>query len=336
MKKIAIILLSIISPILASCQSNKKIDYTRKIYQNKKFSPNEWEDLLAKFPERNMNFLLDLNNVKNLKDTISRQLLHDYFWNDTLSIAEPHCKTCPMSVKYIMVTTAYKSDDISYPIGSMPPLSNRGSICGLKNGKEGNPNYRVYPLGKITLQNQNQMIFYGYPQMGEGFFMVTAFVLNKNYEKVGRFGFMYSDVWKHCDDTIQEIMKGSEPLSAPMVITENGFTLKDKMVDMYYEETITESMKEVRIREDGKFEIYKDKKTYEDGTVKLWSKKGYEIKDIEGFTNFREKPSVKSKSINKLSNGTKLEILNAKNDWWKVKVGKKEGYIHKSRIIEGI
>jgi hypothetical protein len=67
-----------------------------------------------------------------------------------------------------------------------------------------------------------------------------------------------------------------------------------------------------------------------------WSKKGYFIKDEDGYINLREKPNNQSKIIEKLANGTTLEILDSSKDWWYVKcLIDKKGYIHKSRIVEG-
>ena len=64
----------------------------------------------------------------------------------------------------------------------------------------------------------------------------------------------------------------------------------------------------------------------------LWSKNGYEVSDKDGYVNMRQAPNSSSTIVTKLNNGTKLDILDASSNWWKVSTEGKEGFIHKSRI----
>ena len=48
----------------------------------------------------------------------------------------------------------------------------------------------------------------------------------------------------------------------------------------------------------------------------------------------RSAPNTSSDIIVKLNNETKLDILDASSDWWKVAAEGQEGFVHKSRIKE--
>lgn len=88
----------------------------------------------------------------------------------------------------------------------------------------------------------------------------------------------------------------------------------------------------------GLFECVFEKVLMEDNRVILTSKRGYFVSDPDGYTNLRNKPSIESSIVKKLKNGTKLEILDASKNWWRIRTkdkNKDEGFIHKSRIIEG-
>lgn len=333
MKKNSFMLLIACLPLFGQCQE-KKINQR---FNNKIFSKSDWDNLLVKFPNRERKFLLNMNQLIFLKDTISRQLLETYFRNDTISKEEPYCKKCPVSYKFFYPKTQIKTIERVYPIGSLPSIDgDASSRCTYKSGKDGIYPYRVYPLGKIQWSDSLTVVLWAYPQPYEEFYMVTAYILNQKYEKVGHFGFMYSARWRNCENSIAEIMANSEPLSYPIEVTEKGFLLHDKMVGSYYEDKLQEQYWNVEITEKGQFEIVKEKKLYENGKTPLWSKKGYFIKDEDGYINLREKPNNQSKIIEKLANGTTLEILDSSKDWWYVKcLIDKKGYIHKSRIVEG-
>lgn len=88
----------------------------------------------------------------------------------------------------------------------------------------------------------------------------------------------------------------------------------------------------------GLFECVFEKVLMEDNRVILTSKRGYFVSDPDGYTNLRNKPSIESSIVKKLKNGTKLEILDASKNWWRIRTkdkNKDEGFIHKSRILEG-
>ena len=143
---------------------------------------------------------------------------------------------------------------------------------------------------------------------------------------------MHDHVWKYCDSELKDILKDTKPWSAPLELNEGGFILHDKLVGSYYEEQLKDQYWTVIIRDDGKFEIIDEKKNYEDGTVTLWSKNGYEVCDEDGYVNMRSAPNSSSDIIVRLNNETKLDILDASSDWWKVAINGMKGYIHRSRI----
>jgi uncharacterized protein YgiM (DUF1202 family) len=65
------------------------------------------------------------------------------------------------------------------------------------------------------------------------------------------------------------------------------------------------------------------------------TKKEYGIvNDKDGWVNLRERPDVSSPSLAKILNGTNLEILDKKVNWYKVYTESgREGYIFKDRLI---
>lgn len=197
--------------------------------------------------------------------------------------------------------------------------------------------YSVYPLGKIQWNDSLTMVLWGFNDPFEDTYFVTVYMLNQNFIKVGHFGFAYSNNWHHCDDSIVKIMEGSEPWSYPKELREKGFLVYDKMVGSYYEDNLQEQYLEVEITDKGQFEVVKMIKFYEDRSNPIWSKKGFYISDKDGFSNLREMSNNKSKITEKLNNDTPLEILDGSKDWWQVKTTTgKTGYVHKSRIVEGL
>jgi uncharacterized protein YgiM (DUF1202 family) len=58
------------------------------------------------------------------------------------------------------------------------------------------------------------------------------------------------------------------------------------------------------------------------------------VNDKDGWVNLRERPDVSSPSLAKILNGTNLEILEKKVNWYKVYTESgREGYIFKDRLI---
>ena len=58
------------------------------------------------------------------------------------------------------------------------------------------------------------------------------------------------------------------------------------------------------------------------------------VNDKDGWVNLRERPDISSKSLAKILNGTNLEILEKKVNWYKVySESGRVGYIFKDRLI---
>ena len=61
---------------------------------------------------------------------------------------------------------------------------------------------------------------------------------------------------------------------------------------------------------------------YEDGKVQLYS----------GFLNLREEPSISSKSLALIPNGTRLSVMNMYNGWYKTNYNGLDGYVNANYI----
>jgi len=62
---------------------------------------------------------------------------------------------------------------------------------------------------------------------------------------------------------------------------------------------------------------------------------GYAIPTVEDYLNIRSIPSTDGEILGKLYEGTKAEILEEENDWYKIRSGSVEGYIYKPYTVTG-
>lgn len=330
--KATIVLFSLLmtTSLFASCQSSQT-DNVKRV----KHSKEEWGVFLKKFPTKKIQFLDSLKHYQHLKDTISIDLVNHFFWSDSI----PSNAKRKDGKKYNVIKVApsiYKGYEFLFPccgnqekgILMRGAKNKKGEVCDFYGV--------VYPLAKVLLPNENIMVLYSWISAGEVFYRVTVEIINKDFEKTGHWGFLYGADWKYCDDSIFEMGKTPTPYSYPVKIRENGFEVIDEIIESEFKEEILQTIWSVEINTKGQFEILKERKIYED-KEELWPKYGYFIKDKDGYCNLRVQPNNGAKIIEKLQNGSSIEILNAKNDWWQVKITSgKIGYIHKSRIVYGV
>jgi len=316
-------------PLIGSCQNTKKQTEQEEKVMLKKHEPSakEWKVFLSKFPAKKISCLDSLQYFRHLKDTIDIILVNHMLWKDSATLDGKKWKN--KSPKVIM-----GKDSFVYPLGGLPETDSAYRRIDIDK----KPCYLpavVFPVGKIVLSNGNMMLLFSDINHLERLYQVTVFILNREYQKMGEFGFLYGCDWQSCKYTMEEIGKNPKLLSYPTQISERGFLLHDKMVGSYFEDNLQEQFWSVEIRDDGRLEIIKEKKIYEEDSITMWSKAGYFVSDPDGYTNLRKGASTKSAVLEKLKNNTELKILDAGKDWWKVKADEKEGYVHKSRVKEG-
>ena len=320
--------LLIINSFLASCQTSQT-DSVKKV----KHTKEEWEVFLKKFPTKKNQFLDSLKYYQNLKDTISIDLVNHFFWSDSISLKNKS-KNGNLKYKVKVAPSLYKGSEFIFPCcgnASKEPFK-----ILYDDNKECSTFSKVFPLAKIYLPNDNIMIMYSYVSGWEVFYRVTVEIINKNFEKTGHWGFLYNADWQHCDDTMYDIGKNPTPYCYPVKIRENGFEVIDEIIENEFKEEILQTISSIEINEKGQFEILRERKIYKE-KEEIWSKNGFYISDKDGYANLRESPNNKSKIVEKVLNDTTLEIMDASKDWWQVKTPKNQvGYIHKSRIIEGL
>jgi len=299
----------IITPLLMHCQDGDSI------------SKSEWKSFLEKFPTKSFESISLKPTVENVSDTISRLEVNKFLWWD--------------DDKPLVVYD--KLGNFKYPIGGKLFIQKEPVLFGKsKSGERCNYKLVSYPFYKIRFSETYTIVSYLEFILGEGLIAQSMTVLDQDFNKVGYFAFLFSHSWINCDNTLEEILAETQPLSAPVELYENGFLLHDQMVGSYYEDVLDDEYWKVLIREDGKFEIVEEKKNYEDGTVMLWSKYGYYVSDPDGYTNLRESPSTSSEILSQVKNNTPLEIMDASSDWWKVRTPDgTEGFMHSSRIVKG-
>ena len=233
MKKYVCLL--VLSLITIQCKSQTKNvvieDSTEKL---------DWEELIKEFPEKKFDELLEAPKLRNEHPNLPLSKVDRFFWSDSTLVAVTENR------KKLMVDvpkTILKGDSFTYPIGYKP--SDTLMVQGqTKEGKDCAFLGNVYPIGKISLPDSKVLLSYSYFEPAERFYFVTMFIVDvRQNKKVGHFGFMYSSEWRYCDNTLEEILKNSEPLSAPIQLLDSkrGFILHDRMVGSYSEDTFSKT-----------------------------------------------------------------------------------------------
>lgn len=131
----------------------------------------------------------------------------------------------------------------------------------------------------------------------------------------------------------QAIMK--EDYNAVRILIDNGYIISNKDLQILSDVKKESKNKALENKTDG-YESYLVSKSKINEISELINKSYSKnhIKDPDGYTNLRQEKSSSSQILQKIKSEEEIDVLDNTGDWWFVQtIERKQGYVHKSRIV---